>query len=39
MSKKLTEVEEQLAERSDEIADLKAERNNMKVSTTLKLCI
>lgn len=32
MSKKLTEVEEQLIERCDEIDDLKAERNNMKVS-------
>uniref|UniRef100_A0A094ZYJ7 Liprin-alpha-2 n=1 Tax=Schistosoma haematobium TaxID=6185 RepID=A0A094ZYJ7_SCHHA len=31
MSKKLTEVEEQLIERCDEIDDLKAERNNMKI--------
>ncbi|CAH8528196.1 unnamed protein product [Heterobilharzia americana] len=31
LSKRLTEVEEQLVERCDEIADLKAERNNMKI--------
>ncbi|CAH8501607.1 unnamed protein product [Schistosoma turkestanicum] len=31
MSKKLTTVEEQLIERCDEIDDLKAERNNMRI--------
>jgi len=34
LSKELTELQERLSERDDEISELKAERNNTRVSMT-----
>lgn len=40
LSKELTEMQERLAERDDEICELKAERNNTRVSyTAWRACI
>ena len=37
LSKELTELQERLSERDDEIGELKAERNNTRVSQSVSL--
>ena len=38
LSKEVTELQERLSERDDEISELKAERNNTRVSQSVTSC-